>query len=309
MPLEECPVQVFNFKGGIDMNRFTFAGLMLFALLLVAPIASAQEGWSGCPWGAAYDPMVQGYLPACFSRPADNAAALKPAGLVKPAPAESFDPCGFSEQLDLLLDSQALACLSQPFPAAKAASKPAGLAAPAPVAIPMQGWSGCPWGTAYDPMAHGFIAECFRRPTDNAAALKPAGLAKPAPAENFDPCGFSEQLDLLLDPLALACLSQPFPAARAASKPAGLAAPEMTAKQNQDGPGCAPGYFYYIVGPGDQGDCFPESIWTASATATAAASKPAGRAAPAPPQQQFGPCGFGEWLDPLLDPLALACLR
>ena len=99
------------------MNRLRFAGLMLFALLFVAPMASAQDSWPGCP-GAAYDPMVHGYVPACFNQPADNAAALKPAG---------------------------------------------------------------------------------------------------------------------------------------------LAAPEMTAKQNQDGPVCAPGYYYYVVGPGDQGDCFPES--------------------------------------------------
>ena len=280
------------------MNRFTFAGLMLFALLLVAPIASAQDGspscsggsaydltghgcvtgytngstaaasiapkvaglaapaqvaqqnqgWPGCPWGDAYDPMAHGYVPACFirpaanaaapkaaglaapapavdpeqglpclpwgevydpmtmtlssapeclSRPADNAAAPKPTGLAKIAPVDEFVPCGYGERLDPL----ALACLSQPDTAAKAASKPAGLAAPAPVAIPEQGWPGCPWGAAYDPMAHGYVPACFNRTADGAASPKTAGLAKTAPVEAFVPCGYGERLD----PLALAC--------------------------------------------------------------------------------------------------------
>jgi hypothetical protein len=175
---------------------------------LAAPAQTEKQnqGWPGCPWGAAYDPMAQGYVPACFNRPADNAASLKPAGLAKLAPAEAFVLCGAGEQLDPLLDPQALACLTQSVPAAKAASKPAGLAAPAPVAIPEQGWPGCPWGTAYDPMAQGYVPACFSQPTDNVAALKPAGLAKLAPVEAFVPCGLAEQLDPLLDPLALACL-------------------------------------------------------------------------------------------------------
>ncbi len=145
--------------------------------------------------------MLYGYVPECVSRPADNSAAPKIAGLAKPAPVEGFDPCGFSEPLDPLLDPRALACLSQPIPAAKAASKPAGLAAPAPAAIPEQGWSGCPWGAAYDPMVQGYLPACFSRPADNAAALKSAGLARIAPVEAFVPCGFGERLD----PLALAC--------------------------------------------------------------------------------------------------------
>ena len=91
------------------------------------------------PWGESYDPQTMlSHSPECVSQPADSSATPKIAGLAKPAPVEQFVPCGFSEQLDPLLDPLALACLSQPFPAAKAASKPAGLAAPAPVAIPAQ---------------------------------------------------------------------------------------------------------------------------------------------------------------------------
>ena len=213
------------------MNRFTFAGLMLFALLLVAPIASAQEDLPGCPWGYYYNPITHDYVLVCVSQPADNAAALKPAGLAAPAP--------------VVAPEQGSRCVSYAGPnysvcvvassGASAAAKSAGLAAPAQATQqdptmdwissqernanlaaaglakvasavdPKQGWSGCPWGAAYDPMAHGFIAECFFRPADNVAALKPAGLAKLGPVEAFVPCGYGERLD----PLALACLSQP----------------------------------------------------------------------------------------------------
>jgi len=100
----------------------------------------------GCPWGDAYDPMANGYVPACFSRPAANAAALKTAGLAKLAPVEAFVPCGFGERLDPL----ALACLSQPGAVAKAASKPAGLAAPAPV---QEQFVPCGFGEHLDPLA------------------------------------------------------------------------------------------------------------------------------------------------------------
>ena len=182
------------------MNRLRLVGVTLCVLLTAAPLASARDGWPGCRWGYAYDPMAQGYVPACFSRPADNAAALKPAGLAKIAPVEEFVPCGF-DGYDPMVHGYLPACFSQPFPTAKAASKSAGLAAPAPAVIPEQGWPGCPWGAAYDPMAHGYVPACFYRPADNAAALKPAGLAKLAPVEAFVPCGFGERLD----PLALAC--------------------------------------------------------------------------------------------------------
>ena len=256
------------------MKAFYVMFVVFAVLLLGAPLASAQDGWPGCPWGNTYSPTEHGFIAECFWRPTENGAAIKPAGLAKLAPMEGFVSCGAGENLDLLLDPQALACLSQSIPAAKAASKPAGLAAPAPAVVPDQGWPGCPWGDAYNPMVHGFVSECDIRPADNAASLKTAGLAKLAPAvipeqgwpgcpwgygfnpmihgdvlecldrptdnsaspktaglaklapvENIVPCGFSEQLDPLLDPLALACLSQPFPAAKAASKPAGLAAP------------------------------------------------------------------------------------
>ena len=135
---------------------------------------------------SSYDPTVQGFIAECFWRPTDNGAALKSAGLAKPAPA--------------VISAQGLPCL--------------------------------PWGESYDPLtmlSHG--PECVSQPADNSAAPKSAGLAKLAPVENFAPCGFSEQLDPLLDPQALACLSQPFPAAKAASKPAGLAAPASAQEQ------------------------------------------------------------------------------
>ena len=118
------------------------------------------------------------------------------------------------------------------------ATKAAGLAAPAQADKQAQGWPGCPWGYDYDPIAHGDIWECMSRPADNAASLKPAGLAKLAPAEEFIPCGAGEQLDPLLDPQALACLSGPVTAAKAASKPAGLAAPAQVEKQDQGWSGC-----------------------------------------------------------------------
>ena len=81
----------------------------------------------------------------------------------------------------------------------------------APIASAQDGWPSCPWGNAYGPTEHGFIAECFWQPAANAAAPKPAGLAKPAPVEQFVPCSFGEGIDPLLDPQALACLSQSFP--------------------------------------------------------------------------------------------------
>ena len=31
------------------------------------------------------------------------------------------------------------------------------------------------------------------------------------------------------------------------------------------GQSALPGYYYYIVGSGDQGDCFPDSIWSVKA--------------------------------------------
>jgi hypothetical protein len=213
------------------MKAFYMMFVVFAVLLLGAPMASAQDGWPGCPWGSAYDPTEHGFIAECFWQPAANAAASKPAGLAKPAPVEQFVPCSFGEGIDPLLDPQALACLSQSFPAAKAASKPAGLAAPAPAVIPEQRLSCLSWHDAYDPMTHALVLECLSWSTDKAAAPKTAGLAQLAPVEASAACGVSEQLDPLLDPLALACLTQPFPTARAASKPVGLAAPAPVQEQ------------------------------------------------------------------------------
>ena len=205
------------------------AALKSAGLAKPAPAVISAQGLPCLPWGESYDPLTMlSHGPECVSQPADNSAAPKSAGLAKLAPVENFAPCGFSEQLDPLLDPLALACLSQSFPAARAASKPSGLAAPAPVAIPEQGLPCLPWGESYDPqtmLSHG--PECVSQPADNSAAPKSAGLAKLAPVENFVPCGFGERLD----PLALVCLSQPITAAKAASKPAGLAAPAPAQEQ------------------------------------------------------------------------------
>jgi hypothetical protein len=117
------------------------------------------------------------------------------------------------------------------------AAKVAGLAKPEPAVIPTQSLPCLPWGDAYDPMMmlkHG--PECVSWPTVPAAAPKTDGLAKLVPEEEFALCGLSEQLDPLLDPLALVCLSQPGAAAKAVSRPVGLAAPT----QMRPGP-CGPG--------------------------------------------------------------------
>jgi hypothetical protein len=263
---------------------------------LAAPAQAEKQaqGLSGCPWGYDYDPIAHGDIWECMSRPADNAASLKPAGLAKLAPAEVFVPCGAGEQLDPLLDPEALACLSGPVTAAKAASKPAGLAAPAAAVIPDQSWPGCPWGATYDPTKHGFIAECFFRPADNAVALKPAGLAKLAPAEEFIPCGAGEQFDPLLDPQALACLSGPVTAAKAASKPAGLAqlAPAADPEQGL----CPWGDRVALAGPNYVPECNGKN------NATYAAPKAAGLAAPAPvvdPMQGLPCLPWGDAYDPM----------
>ena len=72
------------------MNRFRFAGMMLLTLLLAAPIASAQDGWPGCPWGAAYEELEHGYVAECFiATTATESIAPKAAGLAAPAPAVS----------------------------------------------------------------------------------------------------------------------------------------------------------------------------------------------------------------------------
>ena len=223
------------------MNRFTFAGLMLFALLLVAPIASAQEGSPGCPWGYYYNPITHDYVLVCVSQPADNAAALKPAGLAAPAP--------------VVAPEQGSRCVSYAGPnysvcvvassGASAAAKSAGLAAPAQATQqdPTMDWissqernatlaaaglanvasavaseQGSPCGVLESIYSAGYIA-CVDANRGTSAALKPAGLAKLAPVEAFVPCGYGERLD----PLALACLRQP--AASGAAKPAGPVAP------------------------------------------------------------------------------------
>ena len=114
-----------------------------------------EQGLPCLPWGESYDPQTMlSHGPECVSQPADNSAASKTAGLAKLTPVEGVVSCGFNEQLDPLLDPQALACLSQSIPAAKAASKPCGAGGSGPSRDPGAGLAGLPWGDAYDPMTH-----------------------------------------------------------------------------------------------------------------------------------------------------------
>jgi hypothetical protein len=185
------------------MKVFCVLFAMFAVLLLSAPLASAQGGWSGCPWGFDYNPMSYGYVEACINGPAPAApAALKPAGLAKPAPAaipeqglsclwwgDAYDPAAML--------SHGPECLSQPIMAAKVA----GLAKPEPAVIPTQSLPCLPWGDAYDPismLSHG--PECLSQPTDNAITAKSAGLAKLTPLtplEEFIACGLGGRLDVL----------------------------------------------------------------------------------------------------------------
>ena len=74
------------------MKAFKVMFVVFAMLLLAVPIASAQDGWPGCPWGAAYNPMAHGFIAECFWQPADNAAATKPAGLAAPEMAAERTP-------------------------------------------------------------------------------------------------------------------------------------------------------------------------------------------------------------------------
>lgn len=73
---------------------------------LAASNVVLAQGLSCLSWDGDYDSvMMLTYGPDCLSRPADNAAALKPAGLAKPAPAPTqaqFGPCGAGESPDPL---------------------------------------------------------------------------------------------------------------------------------------------------------------------------------------------------------------
>ena len=75
-----------------------------------------------------------------------------------------------------------LACLAQAISTVKAASKPAGLAAPAPAAEPGAGLPARPGARLTTPMTHGYSQECLSQgQLAMRAAPKTAGLAKLAP--------------------------------------------------------------------------------------------------------------------------------
>ena len=126
-----------NPMGGYKVKKKLYRpSVLVLAVVMLASLfassALAAEGWPGCPWGKAYDPMALEHVTACFSQPAADAAAPKPDGLAQPAGAtsdETFVPCGYGERLDPL----ALVC-AQRVPATDTAAKPAGLAQPAPAA-------------------------------------------------------------------------------------------------------------------------------------------------------------------------------
>jgi len=151
------------------MKAFKVMFVVFAMLLLAVPTVGAQESWAGCPWGAAYDPMVQGYVPACFSRPAGNAAALKPAGLAAPAPVvapEQGSPC---KVLESIYSAAYIACVDANR-GTSAALKPAGLAKLAPV----EAFVPCGFGERLDPLALACLSQ-----SGASAAAKPAGLTAP----------------------------------------------------------------------------------------------------------------------------------
>jgi hypothetical protein len=166
-----------------EMKAFYVMFVVFAVLLFAAPMASAQDSLPGCPWGAAYDPIVDGYVSACFNAPAaTESSAPKAAGLAASAQVEQHDPT-----MDWISGQERNAN------------------AVALVVAPAQGLPCLSWGGGYDPMT-GFVQECLSQPAANAAAAKPAGLAKPAPApaqQQLGPCGASGESP---DPLLLVCL-------------------------------------------------------------------------------------------------------
>jgi rhodanese-related sulfurtransferase len=113
------------------MNRFGFAGMMLFTLLLAAPMASAQDDWPSCPWGAAYEELVHGYVAECFTATtASESIASKAAGLAAPAPEvipeQGWPGCPWGYGFNPMIHGDVLECLNRPPAATEAASKPAG---------------------------------------------------------------------------------------------------------------------------------------------------------------------------------------
>ena len=125
---------------------------MLVALLFGTQVASA-EGWPGCPWGSAYDPMSNGYVPACFTRPADaESVAPKPAGLAQAAPVarptQAGQDCPWGYPLhDAATHTFVSQCANTN--SAAAVSKPVGLAQPAPA----EKFIPCGFGERLDPLA------------------------------------------------------------------------------------------------------------------------------------------------------------
>ncbi len=69
------------------MKAFLVMSVLLAVQALATPIASAQDGWPGCPWGAAYEELAHGYVAECFTATlANEPAASKAAGRAAPAP-------------------------------------------------------------------------------------------------------------------------------------------------------------------------------------------------------------------------------
>jgi len=117
------------------MKAFYVMFVVFAVLLFGAPMASAQDGWPGCPWGDAYNPSVHGFVSECDIKPTDNAAAPKPAGLAKPAPAvipeQGWPGCPWGYGFNPMIHGDVLECLDRPTDNG-AAFKPAGLAAQIP---------------------------------------------------------------------------------------------------------------------------------------------------------------------------------
>jgi hypothetical protein len=234
------------------MKKLGLAAVAVMILtLIVVQGASAQDAWPGCPWGSAYDPMVNGYAPGCFTRPADTTyAAAKPAAQAESATtdwtdanayylpgygpvatypntttaavAQNVPGCPMGSIYNPDMRSQE--CLLPPFATTSVAAPPAAVAQSVSIVCTDSGRD--------DTSMHGMV--CYTTPAKvTQAAPKVAGLAsinpvaKPAAAT----CPYGDNYDPLLLGAVEGCLNGPsVTAVQAAPKVAGLASINPVAK-------------------------------------------------------------------------------
>jgi hypothetical protein len=217
---------------------------VLILMLIVVQGAFAQDVRPGCPWGSAYDLMANGYVPACFTGPADTTEAAVPAAQAEGATPDWTEtpdwtdanpyyllppfastvvtgpPAAVAQSVSTVCTNSgrddtgmhSVVCYTAPAKVTQAAPKPAGLANINPVTKPAA--STCLYGNAYDPLLMGPVAGCANGPTVSPATAdpKPAGLANinpVAPQGQLSACGSAREI-VEANPLAfpLACLSR-----------------------------------------------------------------------------------------------------